>query len=461
MTSGVKSTLVASIEAPMPYVPYSEVDPSTGRFPDSSPSGGLLNGVTQPMCAAYNELSQWTQAAFSAAGANTGPARWLSTRPIYEFLCEPYGGVQTDSPPFPGIPDMPQACHTYGSCTWRSAIYPEITDDGWAYGEFTWDCNSQFLNPTGGWQWFVDAGGNGYWRLPFNSTGGSTIYVTCGGNLGEQDRRRIQVLSFSCNYCPSCNLPPVIQPPPVVPPPVVVVDPAEPPIINVDIHFPRGWGLPDIIQTVSYSPVINNNVDVDVQPSLTLAPRVDISPSFQYAPTFEFSLGGVSIGGGGYPESRTQTQDMQECDCPDPCPPVADVDYPRIQRIVEAVATTFRTLPGREESAFSGSATQSGESVEHQLSPGARYVNYNFDLTNYKGGDTAGTGSAPSVFYPGWVFFGRGGSRDYAGERMFLNTQSGFIPIPPFAKTCYIQCVDGATVSSRVWSLPDLPNEVL
>jgi hypothetical protein len=291
--------------------------------------------------------------------------------------------------------------------------------------------------------------------LPFNSSGGGTIYLACGGFLGEQRRNAIQVLSLSINYCPECNLPPPITPPPQIPP-----DVSNPPIINIEVNFPRGWGLPDITTNVAYSPTFNVNTNVNVAPVLTLAPRVDISPTFGFAPTFEFSLGGISIGGGGYPESRQESSENVDCDCPDPCPPPEEVDYPRIQRIVEAVATTFRELPGRDREVFQVGDTVEGEGVTLRFSTNARYVSYLFDLSEYTGGETAGVGDAPSVFYPGWLFFGRDGEEDYAGMRLFLNNQVGYVPIPPYAKACYIQCSDGATVRASAWGLPDLPEEI-
>lgn len=147
-------------------------------------------------------------------------------------------------------------------------------------------------------------------------------------------------------------------------------------------------------------------------------------------------------------------EDICSCDCPE-LPPIEEIDYPRIQRIVSAVASTFRELPGAPATFTPGDWIQ-GTFIEISIPTGGRFIRYEFNLDEYTGGATFGEGDVPDVVYPGWLTFGIDELAAKGCERLFLNYQNGFIPIPPWSRVCYIHTQNGATVRARVESLEPL-----
>jgi len=233
-------------------------------------------------------------------------------------------------------------------------------------------------------------------------------------------------------------------------------DPGSPPIVVIDIDFPQPPGLPPISFPVAFSPVLNLNAPISVQPVLVLAPRVDLNPNFSFAPNFEFSFGGISIGGGGYPEPRRDVEEIVDCDCPDPCGEGGEVDYERIARIVSDRLGLVRRIPGVTPSVEIGPPA-SGVEVEIFLPLGTRGILYSLDLTGYTGGASFGSTEERSVFYAAAGWFGYDESSP-GGERIFLNQPSGYIEAPAFASRFTAVARLGASLTVRAVVSADPPD---
>lgn len=440
---------------PMPYLPYTDLDGTSNQFPGTGPASTLANRATQAVCATLGAIGDYTRAAYSYLGVPEGAASFFSASGIFDRLCQPY--TRTDPiPPMPGIGDWVTNCKTQGSITWRVAQNwgtPSLT---WVNGSVSWNCTGNRGIPLSGPTWYPSVGFDpGYYKYVFsNSSGTGTQEVIIAASNRNNPPASVQILTFTCAYCPECNLVPPPQPVPIPPVQLGDVNIQVAPQITINIDFPRGWGLPPLTFPVIFSPVIVAPGAIAVRPTLTLAPRIDLNPDFAFAPTFEFNLGGISIGGGGHSEPEQDIEDLCSCECPDP-PPGDEVDYPRIQRIVSAVASTFRELPG-EAAAFVSGPWIEGEFIELAIASGGRYIRYEFNLENYTGGATFGENDVPNVIYPGWLTFGIDDAAAKGSERIFLNYQSGFIPIPPWSRVCYIHTQAGAVAKARVESLQPL-----
>lgn len=439
----------------MPYLPYTDLDSGTNQYPNDGGAGSLANRAASAVCAALNQLGEYTRAVTSYAGAPAAASNWLSGQGVFDRLCQPYPRTQPD-PPFPAFPPFETNCATQGSITWRRAINWGQASQGWIDGNLIWNCSSGRGIPIAGPTWNPPppGSGTGYYEYTFLRVSGTTETVRLNATARTDPASAVQILSVQASYCPSCNLPTPPPDTPRFPDRTTDVNPPTPPQITINIDFPRGWGLPPITFPVIFSPVIVSPGAVQVRPTLTLAPRVDLNPDFAFAPTFEFNLGGISIGGGGYPEPEQDVQDLTECVCPE-IPPIPEVDYPRIQRIVEAVATTFRELPASPVDFESGPWVQ-GEFIDLDVPPAGRFVRFEFILDNYTGGETFGDGNVPNVIYPGWLTFGLDESSAKGSERLFLNYQSGFIPIPPWSRKCFIHSQSGAIARARIESVPPI-----
>lgn len=440
----------------MPYLSYSELDSATNQFPSDGGAGSLANRVIEPVCAALGALGNYVRAATSAAGFPSSVSSFVSGAGVFDRLCDPYPTTEP-IPPMPRVAEPPVNCITQGTITSRRAINWGTSSQSWIEQTETWNCTSGRGVPISGPIWRPKVNNTpGYYEIKFwNSNKTSVIVRTFPASGRDNPPESVQILTINWTYCPVCNLPPPPPPIPIPPPQEEDDEPPVPPQITVNIDFPRGWGLPPLTVPVIFSPVVVLPGAVTVQPTLTLAPRIDINPDFAFAPTIEFNLGGISIGGGGYPEPEGDVEEICSCECPD-VPPV-EVDYPRIQRIATAVASTFREIPGYPAAEVTEGEWAEGVDLELTIGAGGRWLEYSFDLEFYTGGLSSAVGDQPSIFYPGWLTFGMDEELARGSERLFLNYQNGFIPIPPYARLCYIQSQSGAIARARIVSVNPLP----
>lgn len=441
----------------MPYLAYSELSATTNQFPSDGGAGSLANSATRSVCAALGALGNYVRAATSAAGFPSAVSSFVSGRGVFDRLCQPYPSTEP-IPPMPRVTEPPNNCITQGTILWRRALNWGQPSQSWLDQTETWTCTSGRGVPISGPKWFPrNVNTPGYYEILFwNSNKTAVISRKFSASGASNPPESVQITSINWSYCPVCNLPPWPVPIPIPPPQEDDEEPIPVPEITIDIDFPRGWGLPPLVVPVVFSPIIVAPGAVSVQPTLTLAPRIDINPDFAFAPTIEFNLGGISIGGGGYPEPEQDVEDICSCECPTPEP--CEVDYARIQRIATAVASTFREIPGYPAAATSVGPWVEGAGVELEIGPGGRWLEFEFNLDSYRGGLTSGVGPNPAIYYPGWLTFGMDAIALKGSSRLFLNHQSGFIPIPPYAKVCYIQSQDGAIAKARVVSVLALPD---
>lgn len=397
------------------------------------------------MCDNLVPIVRWLDSRTQALGVPRRLSNFLSGLPIYEGICQPNGGPPP-IPLAPGIPNFPVNCDTFGIIRSFSNVSNNPAAPTWIVSETIWNCGDNVGRPIGRPRWRQFTPSTFGYVIDFERADGSgTIELSAGQTTFGDFRERVQIAEIDIDYCPSCSLPP---PPPVPPEPPEdddPPDPEEPPIIIIDIDFPTLPGLPPISFPVSYSPVLNLDIPINVSPNLVLAPRVDLNPNFNFAPNFEFSFGGISIGGGGYSEPRPDVQTIVDCDCPDPCPPGGDVDYDRIARIVSDRLGLIRRIPGVTPAVNLGpSAT--GAEVEIFLPLGTRGILYSLNLDEYTGGASFASSTERSVFYAAAGWFGYDESRP-GGDRLFMNQPSGYLEAPAFASRFTAVCRLGAIVT--------------
>lgn len=131
-------------------------------------------------------------------------------------------------------------------------------------------------------------------------------------------------------------------------------------------------------------------------------------------------------------------------DCPDPCP---ELDYERIQRIVEGYAN--RLGDGRNTPSLTdGNWTAYGDEVSISLDENVRFIEYSFDVSAYTGGTTV-SAEAPNQAFCGLYAFD-------SGEKEGLDFYEGKIPKIPGAGTFWAQCRNGAKIRVRRLSIPPL-----
>jgi hypothetical protein len=180
-----------------------------------------------------------------------------------------------------------------------------------------------------------------------------------------------------------------------------------------------------------------------------LAPVFNVNPAFNFTPTIELSLGGISIGGGGYPEPIPDVEDL--CpggggDCPDPCAPP---DYALIRAI------TFEELdkkfPPTRPFSLQTILLPASNSRTFVLPPFTRYVNLTIVVPPPNVRSQFGGTLGQEVFYNGWYSFGASGS---ASERIPFHYNFVSVPIPPgvtqFTYTVYLGGTASATIGYSV-----------
>lgn len=428
----------------MPFLGYFERDEETGQFPETTPFGRPINDALDAICPIYNDFEQWQRNVFSdlAPGSGGGAlTRLLTGRNAWDILCAPYGGIPFQPAPMPGVPTFPTNCETFGVINWQNNVGQTVNLPTWIPAETRFNCGDNWGRPIGQPFWKeISPGTWGYVLLFENASGGGTRELVMTTTPFGNDPRRNKIDSIEIQYCPGCNLPP---PPPVFPEPPIV-NPEQPrPIINIPITIPGLPGQPDIDINIPYSPVIDIDLPINLQPLLTLEPNIDISPQSSFAPTFEFNLGGVSIGGGGYAEPRQDVQDLLECDCPDPCTGT-DVDYDRIRLEGLQNLSVLRDLPGERTELVPGDSV-SGLDVFLELPEGCVGVRYVLDLSAYLGDTVFGRIPQTTNYYAGWYWFGDGVR--FGGDRQYFTASSGFLPVPPFARSIAASCRKGASVT--------------
>lgn len=439
----------------MPYYPYTDTDPITGRYPSGYPSSGLLNNALNAVCGALGDIGAWTGAAYRAAGIPSGPASWLAGIPIIDGLCG--SGAPTPPPIAPGVPPFPVNCATFGTVDAQIRVAGTVENPFWLPTQDIWDCNANVGRPIGQPRWANLGGSNwGYVQLFERADGTGTVERNFGSTTFGDQQERVQITNINIQYCPGCGLPPPPPVPPVIPERDDDPEPTEPPQIIINIDFPTPPGLPPISFPITYSPTLNLDISPSLNAPITLAPRLDINPNFNFAPTIELSVGGISIGGGGYPEGRPDVAEILECDCPDPCPPPGgSVDYGRIAQIVETRLSAVRDIPDAELGVVLGDPI-AGTEIEIGLPDGIRGIQYEMNLSGYTGGASFASTTDRSVFYPGYCWFGESGEYP-GGIRIFINARAGFIPAPPFASRFVLVCKDGAIATIRTVTSAPFP----
>lgn len=440
----------------MPYFPYSDRDPSTGLYSGQTPLGGLLDRAAAAACGAFVPISRWIDSAYRAAGVPSPAAGFLSGYPLWDNICTPHGGAP--SPPLvPGTPQFPVNCATFGTIVAFTNVGASIENPTWVETGVSWTCGDNVGRPISGLEWANFGGSTWGYVQTFQTADGLGTTQRSPVSTGFGDvRERVQIVSSDIQYCPGCGQPPPPPPPPELPEDDDPPDPDDPPIIIIDIDFPTQPGLPPISFPVTYSPVINFNTPINVQPALVLAPRIDLNPNFNFAPNFEFNIGGISIGGGGYPEPRPDITTTIDCDCPDPCPPGGDVDYERIARIVSDRLGLVRRIPGVVPS-VEIEPPSSGTEVEIFLPLGTRGILYSLDLTEYTGGASFGSTEERSVFYAAAGWFGYDETNP-GGERIFMNQPFGYLEAPAFASRFTAVARLGASLTVRAVVSADPPD---
>jgi hypothetical protein len=204
--------------------------------------------------------------------------------------------------------------------------------------------------------------------------------------------------------------------------------------------------LPPISIPVVYAPITPT---ININAPITLAPVFNANPSFNFTPTIELNLGGISIGGGGYPEPIPDVEDLcpgDGGDCPDPCAPP---DYELIRQI--SFEELDKKFPPTRPFSLQTILLPASNSRTFVLPPFTRYVNLTIVVPPPNVRSQFGGALGQEVFYNGWYSFGASGS---ASERIPFHYNFVSVPIPEgvtqFSYTVYLGGTASATIGYSV-----------
>lgn len=426
----------------MPLIPYSDFDPGTGLLPASNPASGLVNPFVSAYCSALPPVQNWLRDRLNGLQPGAGDIVNLPARAINGFLCPnqpPPGAILA-----PGI--WPSGCDSFGMTRGYYQGLPNVFGVVPApqFADRTWGCGEGFGLPIGA-PFFgnIATGGAIYsWSVIMERADGSQFRHDLGFAGSDPDPSRYIVTQVDITPCPGCGVPPSLPPRPILPPRTPPGTPPPPPEFPITINIPQPPGFPSLDFPVIYAPITPTlNIDAPI----SFAPRFDVSPELSFAPKIELNLGGLSITGGGYPETIQDV--IENCtgeggECPDPCPPL---DYNLIRQIaIEELDAKFppsRPFTTKEINTLaSGSRTfvlpEFTQSVDITIVIPPPNVRVQF------GGELG-----VDVKYNGWYSFGALGS---TSERIPLHYDFVSVKIPPgitgFTYTIY----NGGTATTRI-----------
>jgi len=430
----------------MPLIPWTALIQATGRLVATEAAASLVNPVLDAYCTALPVLRLFRQDALNFRQSGLGDVISYAGSVVDDFICP-----NLPPPPASAAPGTyASGCNSFGS---DNGFYQQVDAQGAPLGpplvsNRTWTCGDNIGIPIGA-PFFANAtpgGASWGYFITLRRADGSTHVRELGATTSDPVQSKYTLTEVNFNPCPGCTAPPVLPPRPIRPsrptPPIFPPIPQFP----VTINLPQLPGLPPVSIPIRYAPVAPG---LNINAPITLAPVFNANPSFNFTPTIELSLGGISIGGGGYPEPIPDVEDLCPGDggnCPDPCTPT---DYVLIREI--AFEELDKKFPPARPFSLQTISLPASNSRTFVLPPFTRYVNITIvePPPNVRG--QFGGALGQEVFYNGWYSFGASGS---ASERIPLHYNFVSVPIPPgvtqFTYTVYLGGTASVTIGYSV-----------
>ena len=426
----------------MPLIPWSSIVRATGRVVATEAAASLVNPVLDAYCSLLPPINDFFQDAQNFLVPGLGDTLSVPRRAIDSLICP-----NNPPPPASAAPGTyASGCNSFGS---DSGFYQQVNAQGNPVGDpivsgRTWTCSDNVGIPISAPFFANGAPGGAAWSyfITLRRADGSTHVRELGVATSDPVQSKYTLTQVNFNPCPGCTAPPILPPRPIRParptPPSFPITPR----IPVTINLPQLPGLPPISIPVVYVPITPT---ININAPITLAPAFNINPAFNFTPTIELNLGGISIGGGGYPEPIPDVEDLcpgGNGDCPDPCAPP---DYNLIRQI------SFEELDKK----FPPSRPFTNQTVPIGVAEARTFVLPEFtqwvELTIVtpppnRRMQSGGVNGQP-VYYNGWYSYGVTGS---TSERYPIHYDFMSIPIPPGIEAFTYTIYSGGTASGRV-----------
>jgi len=426
----------------MPLIPWTAIVRATGRLAATEAAAALVNPVLDAYCTLLPPINDFFQDAQNFLVPGLGDTLSVPRRTIDNIICP--GAVPPPASAAPGTWTI--GCNSFGN---DEGQYQQDTPPGGAVpspvvSSRVWGCGDNVGLPIGA-PFFANASPEGAswgYFITCRRADGSTHVRELGASTSDPEQRKYTLTTVNFFPCPGCNVPPNLPPRPIIPsrptPPSFPITPQ----IPVTISLPQLPGFPPIAIPLVYAPI---RPTIDLNAPITLAPNIGFNPAFEFAPTIELNLGGISIGGGGYPEPIPDVEDIirdSGGDCPDPCP---ELDYDLIRAIAfEELDNKFPPARPFDNLTLSFGAAESNTFVLPQF---ATFIELTIVEKPPNVRTQTGGADAPEVSYNGWYSFG---ATAEASERVPLNYDFVSIPVPPGVSAFSYTVYSGGTASITI-----------
>lgn len=410
----------------MPFFPFDVFDPVTRRLPPEQPFSAPVNDFLDGYCDARQQLEEWN---LGVLGAITGgdlefsPLQRLAADALCPMRPQPRVPAASIYPPI-----FASGCQSSGNVGgFHSTPDAEgnLIPDQLAL-DLSWTCGENKGLPIaapvfgGGptrFAWFVEC----------ERANGTRYFEQLTPDAGDQDPSHFTITAANFNPCPGCNEIPVIPIIPRIPRPPGGYPPVPAPQIDIDINLPQLPGFPDLVVPITFAPQLPALPGVF---PLVFAPTINLPSLRGLIPNIELNLGGLSIGGGGWPvpaiDVSIDTGGGDGAVCPDPCEPV---DYAAIAQIVfdelDLKFPPFRPF-GTGFTDYEAADSRQIVLPDFPTSIDITITELSPDITSYSGG----TSGVPVVL-AGWYSFG---DNTTVGARLPISYGLSSILVPKGAR---------------------------